>query len=103
MLIRAEFRKAQRQVYVIKPLATLLVIAVTLLSFREARVNLTYNSSAFSAVQAWMICTGAVLFYISDLILAANRFWRPLQYHRVSLAVYYADQCLIALAASYFL
>ncbi len=204
-LIRAEFRKAQRQIYVIKPVATLLVIAVALLSFREVRVNLTYtvgalvgltlsfggdialmfqtnrkafmiglalfllahvvyavtftlllgsmgaivwlaalvlvalgvgiylvfrsglgtmkvpvivyitvisvmvnqavatfNSSAFSAGQAWMIAIGAVLFYISDVILAANRFWKPFQYNRISLAFYYAGQFLIALAASYF-
>ncbi len=203
-LIRAEFRKTQRQIYVIKPLATLLVIAVALLSFREARVNLTYavgaliglalsfggdialmfqanrkafmiglvlfllahvayavmftllsslqsivwlaalvlaalgvgiylvfrsglgtmkvpvivyivvisvmvnqavatfNSGAFSAGQAWMIAIGAVLFYISDVILAANRFWKPFQYNRISLAFYYAGQFLIALAASYF-
>lgn len=204
-LIRAEFRKTQRQIYVIKPLATLLVIAVALLSFREARVNLTYtagvlsglalsfggdialmfqtnrkafmiglvlfllahvayavtftlllgslgaivwlaalvlvalgvgiylvfrsglgtmkvpvivyivvislmvnqavatfNSSALSAGQAWMIAIGAVLFYISDVILAANRFWKPFQYNRISLAFYYAGQFLIALAASYF-
>ncbi len=203
-LIRAEFRKTQRQIYVIKPLATLLVIAVALLSFHEARVNLTYavgaliglalsfggdialmfqanrkafmiglvlfllahvayavmftllsslqsivwlaalvlaalgvgiylvfrsglgtmkvpvivyivvisvmvnqavatfNSGAFSAGQAWMIAIGAVLFYISDVILAANRFWKPFQYNRISLAFYYAGQFLIALAASYF-
>jgi len=203
-LIRAEFRKAQRQIYVIKPLATLLVIVVALLSFREARMNLTYtvgvlvglvlsfggdialmfqanrkafmiglvlfllahvayavtftlltglgavvwlatlvllalgvgiyrlfrsglgsmkapiivyivvisvmvnqavatfNSSAFSPAQAWMIAIGAVLFYISDVILAANRFWKPFQYNRISLAFYYAGQVLIALVASYF-
>ncbi len=204
-LIRAEFRKTQRQIYVIKPLATLLVIAVALLSFHEARVNLTYavgaliglalsfggdialmfqanrkafmiglvlfllahvayavtftlllgslgaivwlaalvlvalgvgiylvfrsglgtmkvpvivyivvisvmvnqaaatfDSSAFSAGQAWMIAIGAVLFYVSDVILAANRFWKPFQYNRISLAFYYAGQFLIALAASYF-
>lgn len=203
-LIRAEFRKTQRQIYVLKPLATLLVIGVALLSFREARVNLTYtvgvlvglvlsfggdvalmfqtnrkafmiglvlfllahvayavtftllgglqaivwlaalalaalgvgiyrvfrsglgtmkvpvivyitvisvmvnqavatfNSGAFSAGQPWMVTAGAVLFYISDVILAANRFWKPFQYNRISLAFYYAGQCLIALAASYF-
>ncbi|MEJ5311971.1 MAG: lysoplasmalogenase [Anaerolineae bacterium] len=203
-LIRAEFRKAQRQIYVLKPLATLLVIAAALLSFGEARLNLTYtlgalvglalsfggdialmfqtnrkafmiglvlfllahvayavtftrlgglqaivwlaapvlaalglgiyrlfrgglgamkgpvivyivvisvmvnqavatfNSSTFSVVQAWMIAIGAVLFYISDVILAANRFWKPFQYNRISLAFYYAGQFLIALAASYF-
>lgn len=203
-LIRAEFRKAQRQIYVLKPLATLLVIAVAVLSFREAQVNLTYtvgvliglalsfggdialmlqanrkafmiglvlfllahvayavtfalvtgldaivwpatlvllalgvgiyrlfysglgamkvpvivyifvisvmvnqavatfNSSAFSTAQAWMIAIGAVLFYISDVILAANRFWKPFQHNRISLVFYYAGQFLIALAASYF-
>ncbi len=203
-LIRAEFRKAQRQIYVIKPLATLLVIAVALLSFREARMNPTYtvgvliglalsfggdialmfqsnrkafmiglvlfllahvayavtftllagldaivwpatlvllvlgggtyrlfrgglgtmkvpvivyivvisvmvnqavatfNSSAFNTSQVWMIAIGAALFYISDVILAANRFWKPFQYNRISLAFYYAGQFLIALAASCF-
>ncbi len=203
-LIRAEFRKAQRHIYVIKPLATLLVIVVAVLSFREARMNLTYtvgvlvglilslggdialmfqanrkafmiglvlfllahvayavtftllgsldaiawlaallllalgvgiyrlfrgglgtmkvpvivyiviisvmvnqavatfNSSAFDTRQAWMIAIGAVLFYISDVILAANRFWKPFQYNRISLAFYYAGQFLIVLAASYF-
>jgi hypothetical protein len=49
-----------------------------------------------------MIATGAVLFYISDIILAASRFWRPWRYHRLSLAFYYSGQLLIALAASYF-
>lgn len=203
-LIRAEFRKAQRQIYALKPLATLLVIAAALLSFREARMNLTYtvgvlvglalsfggdialmfqanrkafmiglvlfllahvayavtftllvgldaivwiaalvllscgvsiyrlfrdgletmkvpvivyivvisvmvnqavatfNSSVFNTMQAWMIVIGAALFYISDVILAANRFWKPFQYNRISLAFYYAGQFLIALAASYF-
>jgi uncharacterized membrane protein YhhN len=203
-LIRAEFRKAQRQIYVLKPLSTLLVIVIAALSFAEAKVNLTYtlgvlvglalslrgdialmfqtnrkafimglvffllahvayaitftllggvqaivwfaalvlavlgiglyalfrsglgtmkvpvivyivvisvmvnqavatfNSSVFSVTQAWMITLGAVLFYISDVILAANRFWKPFQYNRISLAFYYAGQFLIALAASYF-
>ncbi len=204
-LIRAEFRKAQRQIYALKPVATLLVIAAALLSFREAGMNLTYtigvlvglalsfggdialmfqsnrkafmigltlfllahvayavtftlllgsmgaivwlaalalaalgvgiyalfrsglgtmkvpvivyivvisvmvnqavatfNSRAFGAAQAWMIALGAALFYVSDVILAANRFWKPFQYNRISLAFYYAGQFLIALAASYF-
>jgi uncharacterized membrane protein YhhN len=203
-LIRAEFRKAQRQIYMLKPLATLLVIAVAVLSFREAQMSMTYtigiliglalslggdialmfqanrkafmiglllfllahvayaitftllgsldaivwlaallllalgvgiyrlfrgglgtmkvpvivyiviisvmvnqalatfNSSAFDTRQAWMIAIGAVLFYVSDVILAANRFWKPFQYNRISLVFYYAGQLLIALAASYF-
>jgi uncharacterized membrane protein YhhN len=204
LLIRAEFLEKRRQVYVFKPLSTLLVIATALLSFLEPTPNLTYTvgivigllfslggdvalmfkesrkafalglvlfllahvaytvvfillgrfsawdllsaglllaagagfytllrpnlgsmrgpviaymvvislmvnraastlvSPAFTPGQAAMILSGAVLFYISDVMLAANRFWRPWRYHRVSLAFYYSGQLLLALAAGYF-
>ncbi|GAB4411298.1 MAG: lysoplasmalogenase [Anaerolineales bacterium] len=59
-------------------------------------------SPVFGAGQAAMVAVGAVLFYVSDVILAAARFWKPWRYHRISLAFYYAGQFLIALAASYF-
>ena len=49
-----------------------------------------------------MILAGALLFYLSDALLAANRFWKPWRYRRIGLAPYYAGQFLIALAASYF-
>jgi hypothetical protein len=49
-----------------------------------------------------MILTGALLFYISDIMLAANRFWKPWRYNRISLAFYYGGQLLIALAAGCF-
>ncbi len=203
-LIRAEFLKKRRQIYVFKPLSTLLVIATALLSLLEPAPNLTYTigiviglllslggdvalmfkesrkaftlglalfllahvaytvvfillgrfsagdrlsaglllaagagfytliranlgsmrgpviaymvvislmvnraastlvSPAFTAGQATMILIGAVLFYISDVMLAANRFWRPWCYHHVSLAFYYSGQLLLALAAGYF-
>ena len=203
-LIRAEFRKTQRQIYVLKPISTLFVIAVALLSFGQTPMNLTYTvgvlvglvlslggdvalmfqsnrkafmvglvlfllahvtyaitfalldpahagdwfpalvmfligasfyvlihdglgtmrgpvivyiviisvmvvlaistftGSALTPRQAWLVSLGAILFYISDVILAANRFWKPFKYHRISLTFYYAGQCLIALAASYF-
>ena len=203
-LIRAEFRKDERQIHLLKPLSTLLVIFMAALSFAEAEKNLvytlgvlvglvlslrgdialmfpdnrkafmtglvlfllahiayaitftvldglhttdwlmalalllvgggiffqirgglgkmrvpvivylvvisvmvnqalsTFTGSMFSQPQAWMISIGAILFYISDVILAVNRFWKPFQYNRISLAFYYAGQCLIALAASYF-
>jgi uncharacterized membrane protein YhhN len=203
-LIRVEFLEKRRQIYVIKPLSTLLVIAVAAVSFLEPTRNLTYTigvlvgllfslggdialmfqenrraftlglvlflvahivyvvtftllgrfsgwdilstvvlliaalgfygliqpnlgvmkgpvigyiliisvmvsralsvlvSPVFSGGQALMIAVGAVLFYFSDAILAASRFWRPWRYHRVSLAFYYSGQLLIALAASYF-
>ncbi len=204
LLIRAEMLGKRRQVYVLKPLSTLLVIAVAGLSFLEPARNLTYSagillglllsfggdmalmfqekrkafmvglalfllahvaytvvfwllgrfsawdilstlvllaagvtlyilfkpnlgtmkipvivyiavisvmvnraigalfSPVFGSGQATLIITGALLFYISDVILAVCRFWRPWRYHRISLAFYYGGQVLIALAASYF-
>ncbi len=62
----------------------------------------TFASPLFTTGQALMIAAGALLFYLSDAILAANRFWRPWKYHRWSLALYYGGQFLIALAASFF-
>ena len=194
-LIRAEFLERRQQIYVIKPISTLIVIAVAVMSLLQPTRNLTYTvgvllgllfslggdialmfqenrkaftvglglflvahiiytvvffslgsfsswdilstvvilmqpnlgsmkgpvigymliislmvSWAFSALvspvfddgQAVMVVVGALLFYISDVILAASRFWRPWRYHRISLAFYYSGQLLIALAASYF-
>lgn len=62
----------------------------------------TFASPVFTSNQALMIAVGALLFYLSDVILAANRFWKPWKYHRWSLALYYGGQLLIALAASFF-
>ena len=59
-------------------------------------------SPAISDAQAAMIIGGAILFYISDVMLAANRFWRPWKYNRTSLAFYYGGQLFIAMAASHF-
>jgi len=59
-------------------------------------------SPAISDSQAAMIIGGAILFYISDVMLAANRFWRPWKYNRTSLAFYYGGQLLIAMAANHF-
>jgi uncharacterized membrane protein YhhN len=62
----------------------------------------TLRSSAFTLMQAALVASGAVLFYLSDAILALCRFWRPWRYRRISLVFYYAGQLLIALAASLF-
>ena len=79
------------------------VIAYMLvISLMVSRAISTLASPIFGAGQAVMVASGAILFYISDVMLAANRFWRPIPYDRMSLAFYYAGQLLIALAASYF-
>ncbi|HNT76431.1 MAG TPA: lysoplasmalogenase [Anaerolineae bacterium] len=62
----------------------------------------TFEGGVFSVYQAWLVFCGAGSFYLSDVILAVARFWKPFQYHRISLAFYYTGQLLIALAASYF-
>ena len=91
-LIRSNLRKMRVPV-----IAYMLVIAVMV-----SRAAATLASPDFSTEQALMIVVGALLFYLSDAILAAHWFWKPWRYRRVSLAPYYIGQFLIALAASYF-
>jgi len=75
---------------------------IVVISVMVDRAASTFASPVFSVVQARMILGGAILFYISDVILAANRFWRAWRYNRISLTFYYSGQLLIALAGSYF-
>jgi len=75
---------------------------IVIISLMVMQAITTFASLAFNQQQAWMISVGAVLFYISDIILAATRFWRPWKYGRISLGFYFGGQLLIALAASYF-
>jgi len=75
---------------------------MVVISLMVSRAASTLVSPVFRPGQAVMVTAGAVLFYISDAMLAANRFWKPLEYDRISLAFYYGGQFLIALAASYF-
>lgn len=75
---------------------------IIIISVMVSRAFTAFAGSVFSPVQGWMVFLGAVLFYISDIILAATRFWRPWKYGRISLGFYYAGQLLIALAASGF-
>ncbi len=78
------------------------VLYIVVISIMVNRAVAALVSPAFSGDQALMIAVGAALFYLSDVILAANRFWKPLRYRRVNLVFYYSGQLLIALSASYF-
>jgi uncharacterized membrane protein YhhN len=78
------------------------IVYMVVISVMVSRAVATLANPVLKIGQAVMMAVGAVLFYISDVILAANRFWKPWRYHRVSLAFYYSGQLLIALAASYF-
>lgn len=74
------------------------IIYIGVISVMVNRAVATLASAEFSVTQALLVIVGAVLFYISDLILAAARFWRPWRYNRISLAFYYTGQLLIALS-----
>lgn len=76
------------------------IVYIVVISLMVNRAISTLFSSSLSINQGLMIAVGSVLFYISDLILAAGRYWKPWKYHRISLAFYYSGQLLIALAAS---
>jgi len=75
---------------------------IVIISIMVNRAFAALGSPAFTRTQALFIAVGALLFYISDIILAANRFWKPWKRHRIGLAFYYAGQLLIALSAGYF-
>ncbi|MBN1934808.1 MAG: lysoplasmalogenase [Anaerolineae bacterium] len=75
---------------------------IAVISLMVNRAIATLYDPTFATAQGWMIAIGALLFYISDLILAYGRFGKPLKYHRISLAFYYTGQVLIGLSASYF-
>ena len=76
-----------------------LVYVVDISAMMLSAIN-TFESEYFSLKKAVFITIGAGLFYISDVILAVNKFRKPFRYNRISLAFYYCGQLLIALSAS---
>jgi len=83
-------------------LETPVIAYIAIICFMVNRAASAFFGTAFSPTQAWLLTAGALLFMLSDLILAANRFRQPLKYERFSLAIYYAGQLLIALSPAYF-
>lgn len=74
------------------------LVYMVVISLMVNRAVSTLASPQIGLTQALLVVFGAILFYISDLILAAGRFWKPWKYHRISLAFYYSGQLLIALS-----
>ena len=81
-------------------LPVMLYVLITCLMVNRAIS--TFFGDAFTATQAWLLSLGAVLFMLSDIVLAINRFRRPIEAHRLSLFPYYLGQLLIALSPAYF-
>lgn len=70
--------------------------------FMVNRALSTFFGDVFTTRQAWLIALGAILFWLSDLLLAVNRFRHPFRLERLGLYLYYGGQLLIALSPSYF-
>ncbi len=70
--------------------------------FMVNRALSTFFGDFFTTTQAWLIALGAILFWLSDLLLAVNRFRHPFRLERLGLYLYYGGQLLIALSPSYF-
>jgi len=60
-----------------------------------------FNSASVAYRGRWLILTGALLFYLSDLFVARNRFVRKEYVNRlIGLPLYYTGQYLLALSAN---
>lgn len=77
-------------------------VYVVVILFMVNRAISAFFGSGFSPTQAWLVGLGAILFMLSDLMLAVNRFRRPFRAEAASSLLYYAGQLLIALSPSYF-
>jgi uncharacterized membrane protein YhhN len=79
------------------------VLYILVICLMVNRAVSTFFGDAFTTTQAWLISLGAVLFWLSDLMLAINRFRRPFRKEPLGLFLYYSGQLLIALSPSFFL
>jgi len=79
------------------------ILYMLVICFMVNRAVSTFFGTAFSMTQVWLIAAGAILFWLSDLMLAVNRFRRPSKWQAMGLFLYYGGQLLIALSPSYFL
>ena len=82
----------------LKSMKIWVIIYMVVISLMVGGAISTLDTPFFSDRQSTRIIAGAILFYISDIILAWNRFYKPFRHHRVNLAFYYCGQFLIALS-----
>jgi len=75
---------------------------ILIISFMAAAAVSTLFSVEITPTTAILVAAGRLLFYVSDVILALNRFRSPMKYNRLSLIPYYAGQFLIAVSTYYF-
>jgi uncharacterized membrane protein YhhN len=78
------------------------ILYILVICFMVNRAFSTFFGDYFTTTQAWLLTLGATLFWLSDLILAVNRFRHPFEANRLGLFLYYGGQVLIALSPAYF-
>jgi uncharacterized membrane protein YhhN len=78
------------------------ILYIVVICFMVNRAISTFFGDTFNPIQAWLLSVGATLFWLSDLILAVNRFRHPFGANRLGLYLYYGGQLLIALSPTYF-
>ena len=78
------------------------ILYILVICFMVNRAISTFFGDAFTTIQAWLMAVGAILFWLSDLLLAINRFRIPFKAEPLGLYLYYGGQLLIALSPSFF-
>jgi uncharacterized membrane protein YhhN len=78
------------------------ILYILVICFMVNRAISTFFGDAFTTTQAWLMSIGASLFWLSDLLLAINRFRLPFKAEPLGLFLYYGGQILIALSPSFF-
>ncbi len=78
------------------------LLYILVICFMVSRAVSTFFGEYFSQTQAWLLTCGAILFMLSDLLLAINRFRHPFRAEPLGLFLYYGGQLLIALSPAYF-
>lgn len=79
------------------------IFYVFVICFMVNRAVSTFFGGTFTIIQAWLMTAGAMLFWLSDLLLAINRFRLPFKAEPLGLFLYYGGQLLIALSPAFFL
>jgi uncharacterized membrane protein YhhN len=75
------------------------LVYMLVISFMVHRATAATIGGDAAGLAAWLATGGAVAFYLSDVMLAWNRYARPFRFNRLSLLLYYGGQAAIAFSA----
>ena len=78
------------------------IVYMIVICFMVNRAFALFFTSSLGPVQAAIIAGGAVLFLVSDIVLAYNKFVAKLSWRPQSLALYFLGQYCIAVSLSLF-